>query len=132
MGAADKRFCPCCDGSGRIRSTDKQVRIDGIVEQVSDEEADAYFESRPRGSRIGAWVSQQSRPLESRSVRVARIDEFENKFAGQEDIPRPPYWSGYRLKPALIEFWYQGENRLHTRVTYTLAESGWVREMLYP
>lgn len=116
------------------KSMGKQVRIDGLVEQVSDEEADEYFASRPRGSRIGAWVSQQSRSLESRSVRIARTDEFENKFAGQEDIPRPPYWSGYRLKPELMEFWHQGESRLHTRVVYTLEDTGngWHKELLYP
>lgn len=111
---------------------DKQVRIDGTVQAVSDDEADAYYNSRPRGSRIGAWSSQQSRPLDSRDTLQKAVQEYTDKFDG-EDIPRPPYWSGWRVVPHYMEFWQQGQFRLHDRFVYTSdAANTWVLQRLYP
>lgn len=116
------------------KSLRRQIRIEGTIEQVSDAESDEYFATRPVLSRIGAWASQQSRPLEHRETFTARVAELQEKYKGKEDtIPRPPYWGGYRLKPDHIEFWHDGEFRLHRRVVYTPDGSGgWTRTMLYP
>ena len=108
-----------------------QVKVEGTVEPVSAAEADAYFASRPRDSQIGAWASQQSRTLESREVLEERIAEFERKFAGA-DVPRPPYWSGFRVVPELIEFWYGAKFRLHERQRYERLDGAWHRRMLFP
>lgn len=113
-------------------SLGRQVCIEGSVEQVSDAESDAYFATRPRGSRIGAWASQQSRPLESRSQLEDRVREYEKKFEGQDTVPRPPYWGGYLLRPDRIEFWHAGDYRLHSRIAYTRSGGEWDREMLFP
>ena len=102
-----------------------------MVVPVGDKEADAYFSTRPRGAQIGAWASLQSQSLESREVLEARIQEFTQKFEGQ-DVPRPPHWSGYRVQPQKIEFWQQGDDRLHTRVCYKKQGASWEKEMLYP
>jgi pyridoxamine 5'-phosphate oxidase len=110
----------------------RQIRIDGSVERVSDAESDDYYNSRPIGSRIGAWASRQSRPLENRMELIDRVNEFTNKYHDQESIPRPPHWGGYRVIPRTIEFWHAGESRLHTRVLYTKTGDGWSRQMLYP
>lgn len=110
----------------------RQLRAQGRVEPVGAAEADAYFASRRRESRIGAWASEQSRPLESRAALQTRIAEYETKFAGQ-DVPRPPYWNGWRLVPDHFEFWQEGDFRLHTRETYTrTTRGGWERGLLYP
>lgn len=108
-----------------------QVRIEGRVEQVSDQDADAYFATRPRGSQIGAWASFQSSTLENRRELEARFQEYEKKFAGQE-VARPPFWSGFRLLPELIEFWKGRENRLHERTLYIRQKNGWKVSLLYP
>ena len=108
-----------------------QVRIDGSVEQVSDDEADAYFASRPRGSQIGAWASDQSRPLLDRDTLMVRLKEVEDRFAGQP-VPRPPHWSGFRVIPARFEFWESGESRLHDRWRFERHGPGWKRERLFP
>lgn len=109
-----------------------QVRIEGPVAAVADDEADAYFASRPRGSRIGAWASRQSQTLESRATFEARLAEAEREFAGR-DVPRPPRWTGLRVEPASIEFWYGAEFRLHERHLYECDCAGtWTRRMLYP
>lgn len=115
------------------KSQRRQVRVRGVVEVVSDEEADAYYNSRARGSRIGAWASQQSRPLESRDALEARVKELEDQY-GEGDIPRPKHWSGFRLVPAAIEFWQDGEYRLHDRALYERADAdaGWVITRLSP
>jgi pyridoxamine 5'-phosphate oxidase len=113
------------------KSLRRQVRARGTVTPVSDAEADAYFASRPRDSRIGAWASQQSRPLESRFAFEKAIAVHAAKYALSE-VPRPPYWSGYRIAPVSIEFWHDRPFRLHDRVLFTKAEGGWTRTRLYP
>jgi len=113
------------------KSLRRQVRIRGTVETVSNEEADEYYASRPRGSRIGAWASKQSRPLESRFALEKAVAEYTAKYA-IGDIPRPPYWSGFRIVPVSIEFWHDRPFRLHDRVIFTRAEGGWNKTRLYP
>jgi pyridoxamine 5'-phosphate oxidase len=113
------------------KSLRRCVRINGTVEQVSDEEADAYFNSRPRDSRIGAWASQQSRPMEGRFSLEAAVAKYAAKYA-IGDVPRPPYWSGFCVKPKKIEFWQDKPFRLHERNQYTLTDSGWQKAVLYP
>lgn len=115
------------------KSLRRQVRIRGDVEQVSDAEADAYFATRPRGSQVGAHASAQSRPLENRTELVARIETLEKEF-GDNTVPRPAHWSGFRVKPVEIEFWQNGEFRLHDRVLFQRneASSGWTRSRLNP
>lgn len=114
------------------KSLGRQVRIEGSVEHVTDAEADAYYASRPRISRLGAWASQQSRPLAERAVLEQRLAEYEAQYPG-DDIPRPPYWSGYRVIPERFEFWQNMPYRLHDRTTYTRgADGGWVTGKLYP
>jgi pyridoxamine 5'-phosphate oxidase len=111
----------------------RQVRVRGPVETVSEAEADAYFASRPRDSRIGAWASQQSRPLESRFALEAAVARYVAKYPLGE-VPRPPYWSGFRLRPVAIEFWHQRPFRLHDRVVFRRdePEGKWSKTRLYP
>ena len=110
---------------------ERVVRIEGVVEKVSDEESDAYFKSRPLDSRIGAWASPQSQVIDSRTVLVANAAKYGAQFLLQP--PRPPHWGGYRLKPARWEFWQGRKSRLHDRLRYTQqAEGGWLRERLAP
>jgi len=114
------------------KSLSRQVRVRGPVTEVTAEEADAYFASRPRLSRIGAWASQQSRPLESRFALEKAVAAYTAKYAVGE-VPRPPYWSGYRLAPVEIEFWQSGAFRLHDRVRFTRgADGAWEKARLYP
>ena len=111
-----------------------QVRIEGAVQRVSDAEADEYYASRPRGSRIGAWASRQSQPLASYDELMERVREYEARFTG-DDIPRPPYWSGFRLDPHRIEFWQGRPSRLHERERFDrdAADAGqWTVQKLYP
>jgi pyridoxamine 5'-phosphate oxidase len=109
----------------------RQVRIEGTVERVSKEESDQYFHSRPLGSKIGAWASEQSTPVADRAELNKRFDEFSWKFG--DNVPRPPHWGGYRVKPGVIEFWQGQDNRLHDRLRYTLGDdSGWLIERLAP
>jgi pyridoxamine 5'-phosphate oxidase len=109
----------------------RQVRVEGRVEFVSASEADAYFASRPRGSQIGAWASQQSTRLATRDDLIAAAKVFDDKFHGRP-VPRPPYWSGYRLVPERIEFWKEQPNRLHERELYTRNGDGWQVTLLAP
>jgi len=113
------------------KSLRRQIRVRGPVEEVSKAEADAYFATRARGSRIGAWASQQSRPLESRFALEKAVASYAAKFAIGE-IPRPDYWSGFRLKPVEIEFWRNREFRLHDRIQFRRAGDGWAKTRLYP
>ncbi|HSH26793.1 MAG TPA: pyridoxamine 5'-phosphate oxidase [Wenzhouxiangella sp.] len=113
------------------RETIEQVLVDGRAEPVGEAEADAYFASRPRGSQIGAWASMQSQPMESRAEFLARVATFEKRFEGR-DVPRPEHWSGFRVKPRRIEFWYGREYRLHERVCFELVDGVWVESLLYP
>ena len=110
----------------------KQVRVVGSVELVSDAEADAYFATRPRDSQLGAWASDQSRPMASRNVLLQRISEYAQKF-GEAEVPRPPFWSGYRIEPDVIEFWHRQPFRLHDRLCYRRdGEGRWKAQTLYP
>jgi pyridoxamine 5'-phosphate oxidase len=113
------------------KSLRRQVRARGTVSMVSDAEADAYFQSRPRDSRIGAWASQQSRPLESRFAFEKAIATTAAKYALGE-VPRPPYWTGFRIAPISIEFWHDRPFRLHDRVVFTREGEGWRKTRLYP
>jgi len=108
-----------------------QVRVEGSVTQVSDEEADEYFATRARASQIGAWASIQSQPIEQPDDLANRVAEYEAKFAGHE-VPRPPFWSGFRLHPERIEFWKSKPGRLHERHLYTRSGESWTMETLYP
>ena len=108
-----------------------QVRIEGSVEPVSIEEADAYFASRHRSSQIGAWASRQSTTLASRETFEAQIEYYEKKFEGIE-VPRPPHWSGFRVVPEMFEFWYGAEFRLHERQCYERVNGEWNKRMLFP
>ncbi len=124
-------------GSGKAallfhwKSLRRQVRVRGSVAEVSAAEANAYFASRPRDSRIGAWASQQSRPLESRFALEKAVAFYAAKFA-IGDIPRPPYWKGYRVTPHSFEFWADRPFRLHDRLAFTRDAEGWRKERLYP
>jgi pyridoxamine 5'-phosphate oxidase len=113
------------------RETAEQVLVEGSVEPVSVVEADAYFASRPRGSQIGAWASLQSQALDSRQTLVDRVAEIEARYEGRE-VPRPEHWSGFRVRPYRVEFWYGREHRLHERVCYELDDQGWRERLLYP
>lgn len=113
------------------KSLRRQVRAEGPVEQVSDAEADGYFASRSRESQVGSWASDQSRPLESREVFERRYAEVSARFEGQP-VPRPPRWSGFRLKPERIEFWSDRPHRLHERRLFQLEDGGWTEGLLYP
>jgi pyridoxamine 5'-phosphate oxidase len=114
------------------KSLRKQVRVEGELEQVSDEEADKYYNTRHRGSRVGAWASKQSQPLGSYNELKKFVEDYEQEFEGKDDIPRPPYWTGFRLKPKYFEFWIDGDYRLHQRYLYTPSQDGWDIQMLYP
>ena len=111
---------------------ERQVRLEGRVGRIPDEESDAYFAGRPRGSQLGAWVSEQSRPVKDRGALDERLRELEAQYEGRE-VPRPPFWGGYRLEPEIMEFWQGRENRLHDRLVYRRSEDGgWRRERLQP
>jgi pyridoxamine 5'-phosphate oxidase len=109
----------------------RQIRIEGPVEPVDDREADAYFSTRSRDSQLGAWASQQSRPLDSRETFERAYDAMRARFDGVE-VPRPPRWSGFRVVPDRIEFWSDREHRLHERRLFTRLAAGWEEGLLYP
>jgi pyridoxamine 5'-phosphate oxidase len=110
---------------------ERQVRVEGRAGRIPGEESDAYFASRPRGSRLGAWASEQSRPVTNRNVLEERARALEKEYEGRE-IPRPPFWGGYRVEPYAIEFWQGRENRLHDRISYRRENGGWRLERLQP
>lgn len=109
----------------------RQVRIEGTATRVSEAESFAYFRTRARGSRIGAWASQQSASLDSRSTLETRVRDIDAKYPGEE-VPLPPFWGGYRIAPSSIEFWQGRVNRLHDRLRYDRTEDGWSITRLYP
>ena len=110
----------------------RQVRISGDIKSVSDNEADEYFNSRPYLSRIGAWSSLQSKPMENRDAFFNKIEEYKNKFTDQNNVPRPKHWSGFLLSPDRIEFWKDVEGRLHQRLEYSKHLNSWKKQILYP
>jgi pyridoxamine 5'-phosphate oxidase len=109
----------------------RQVIVAGPVTKVSDPESDAYFRTRPRGSQLGAWASRQSEPLESRQALERRVSELDRQYQGR-DVPRPPFWGGFRLAPETVEFWQGREDRLHDRFRYRREAGSWVIERLGP
>lgn len=113
------------------KSLDRQIRIEGVARPVADDEADAYYASRPRGSRIGAWASEQSRSIASRDLLEERVAELTKKYEGAE-IPRPPHWSGFRVVPDRIEFWTNRESRLHDREVFLRDGEAWTELRLQP
>jgi pyridoxamine 5'-phosphate oxidase len=114
------------------KSLRRQIRVEGTVTRVDDATADAYFATRSRDSQLGAWASDQSRPLASRDIFMARYEEARHRFEGQ-DLPRPPHWSGFRVSPERIEFWQDREHRLHERWLFEPdGKGGWQKGMLYP
>ena len=113
------------------KSIRRQVRIIGAVEKVSDEEADIYYNSRPYKNKIGAWASSQSETLKKREDFLEKIKSYEKKYP-TNNIPRPPYWSGWRLVPSEIEFWLDGEGRIHERLNFTKKNGNWEKGLLYP
>ena len=112
-------------------SLQRQIRIEGEVVKIGEEESDTYFQSRPYGSRLGAWVSEQSRQVVDRTVLEKRQTEFEKKFA-EGNVPRPDHWGGYRLTPNKFEFWQGRSNRLHDRLLYQMQQDAWTRARLAP
>lgn len=113
------------------KSLRRQIRIEGAVSRVSDAESDAYFASRSRDSQLGAWASDQSRPLDARATFEARYEEACSRFEGG-DVPRPPHWGGYRVAPSAIEFWQDREHRLHERRLFVREGDAWSEGLLYP
>lgn len=109
----------------------RQIRIEGPVARVPEDEADAYFATRPRGAQLGAWASKQSRDLDSRATLERRLAEADRRFE-HDPVPRPPHWGGWRLRPERYEFWHEGAARLHDRIEYTRTDGNWHARRLYP
>ena len=114
------------------KSLGRQVRAQGALIPVSEADADAYFASRPRDSQLGAWASDQSRPLAFRQDLVDRFTDVSTRFETAADVPRPPHWSGFRLEPTTVEFWQAVANRLHDRVVYHLTDGAWSSGRVFP
>jgi pyridoxamine 5'-phosphate oxidase len=112
-------------------ATNRQIRVEGTVSRTLPDESDAYFAGRPRGSQIGAWASDQSRPLPDREALERRVEELAKRYAGGP-VPRPPHWGGFRVVPASFEFWTGRDDRLHDRVRYRRSAEGWTASELYP
>ena len=114
------------------KSIRRQVRVLGKLEKVSDNEANNYFKSRPYKNKIGAWASTQSKILKSRDEFLNKIKDYEKKYPNNDAVPRPEYWSGWRLVPTEIEFWLDGEGRIHERLIYKKLDNKWNKNLLYP
>ena len=114
------------------KSFNRQIRILGSVTQVDDKEADLYFNSRPYESKISAWASDQSKPMKQRSELLKKIEDIKKKYKDEKNVPRPPHWSGWCLRPSSIEFWLHKNNRIHERLRYNKAGNDWKKEILYP
>ena len=125
----NNKFASMCFHWKSIR---RQIRVVGEVKKITDKEADEYYNSRAYGSRIAAWASSQSEPMESRNVLIKQIEEFKKKYPNEKKVPRPPHWSGWRIHPKEIEFWLDGEFRIHERLNYKFKEGIWTKEILYP
>lgn len=113
------------------KTINRQVRVEGPVELIDERQADEYFATRPRGAQLGAWASRQSEPLPSRARLIRRVLQAEARYMGRA-VPRPPHWSGYRVVPEMIEFWYGKSSRLHDRFRFSLHDGHWQRQRLYP
>lgn len=111
--------------------SERQVRVEGTIDQISEDESDTYFATRPRGHQLGAWASEQSEPVETRAILDQRMDDFAKRFEGEE-IPRPHSWGGYRLEPKRFEFWQGRPNRMHDRIEYRAEGRGWSIRRLQP
>ena len=114
------------------KSLRRQVRVIGKVQQVSEKEADEYYNSRPYKNRISAWASSQSKVLDKRETFLEKLKEYEKKYPDHNNVPRPPHWSGWRLLPDQIEFWVDAEGRIHERLNYKKSKDEWIKEILYP
>ena len=114
------------------KSLQRQIRIKGVISQVSNEEADKYFNSRPYESRIGAWASDQSKVMKKREEFLKKIDLFKKKYQDEKNLPRPKHWSGWCLKPTSIEFWLGDQFRIHERLRYKKISNNWEKNILYP
>ena len=114
------------------KSLRRQVRISGKAIKIDDKEADKYYNSRAYGSRIGAWASSQSQVMKNRNEFLKKIEDYEKKYPNQNNVPRPPHWSGWRIEPHNIEFWLEIKNRIHERLNYKKKNEKWIREILYP
>ena len=114
------------------KSLERQIRVSGNVTQVTDKEADLYYNSRPYESRIGAWASDQSKVMSKRQDFLKKIDEFKKKYKNEKKLPRPKHWSGWCLNPSSIEFWLGDKYRIHERLKYNKVALNWKKEILYP
>jgi len=113
-------------------SIHRQVLVEGHAERVDASESDDYFATRPRGSQVAAWASNQSRPIESRDALEKQFEDADERFAGDDEVPRPEFWGGFRIVPTRIEFWKGRSNRMHDRIVYTLVDDQWTIERLQP
>ncbi len=126
------RSNPVAAGVLHWKPLERQVRVEGRVEQLAEDESSAYFATRARASQIGAWASPQSQPVADRSELERRVAEIEERFPSDSDVPLPPFWGGYRIKADAIEFWQGRPGRLHDRIRYTRTAEGWERQRLGP
>lgn len=123
---------PVCSLTFFWPELERQIRIEGVVERVSEEKSTEYFQSRPRGSQLGAWVSPQSAAIKDRQLLENRLVEMEKRFEGVEKLPKPQQWGGYAVEPLLLEFWQGRPNRLHDRIEYTNVDGAWKINRLAP
>ena len=131
LKAKQLAVCPRAAATFLWKESGIQVQLVGSVKQVADDEADAYFATRDRGSQIGAWASNQSEPLDSRETLIQRVKQLEHEYKDRE-VPRPPHWTGYVLSPESVEFWTGREYRLHDRILHTLKDGVWLKQRLNP